>query len=582
MTRRLPCLVALSLSAALLSAGARADEPDELHNLRDTDISLINLLVEEGLISRDKADALIHRAQQKTADKPAADRPLPVPVPAAVSSSLPASNPAPAPAPVAAPTPAAVAGSSTPPAAATDAKGTVHVNYVPEIVKQEIRDEVKQEVLAQARKERWGEPGALPAWLNRFTLSADFRLRYELDSFPNGTPPNAPVQALAQTGYFLNNDSDTRNRLRIRGRFGFEAKVSDQISAGLRVATGGASGGSNPVSENQTLGNYDTRASIGLDRAYLSYKPASWVTITGGRFANPFFAPTELVWSVNYSPEGLVTKFNHAFGEDLVGIVTVGAFPVQLQDNEISKFGAKTTSKWMYGYQAGLGWRFADEEDVKFAVAFYDYRNVEGRLAPLDSPNEFDYTAAGFRQEGNTVFDIHNLANTQNNVTDPASYLFGLSSKFRELNGSGRLDIADFKPIHIVLDGDYVKNIGFKQKEVMDRTGGAGIGLVKNRTEGYETKVTVGIPEIVAPHQWNAFLGYRYVEGDAVLDAFTNADFLLGGTDNKGYFLGGQYGVARNTAITLRWMSGKAIDLQAASTGALRIDVLQLDLSAAF
>ena len=67
--------------------------------------------------------------------------------------------------------------------------GMVHVPYVPESVKQEIREEVQRDVLAQAKTERWGEPGAFPDWLNSFTWHGDMRLRCETDQFPPDTRP---------------------------------------------------------------------------------------------------------------------------------------------------------------------------------------------------------------------------------------------------------------------------------------------------------------------------------------------------------------------------------------------------------
>ena len=64
---------------------------------------------------------------------------------------------------------------------------------------------------------------------------------------------------------------------------------------------------------------------------------------------------------------------------------------------------------------------------------------------------------------------------------------------------------------------------------------------------------------------------------DAVLDAFTDSDFHLGGTDTKGYILGGSFGIDKNTWFTMRWLSADPID-----GPPLSIDVLQADLNARF
>ena len=76
---------------------------------------------------------------------------------------------------------------------------------------------------------------------------------------------------------------------------------------------------------------------------------------------------------------------------------------------------------------------------------------------------------------------------------------------------------------------------------------------------------------------WQVFGAYKYLQRDAVVDAFTDSDFALGGTDAKGYILGGLAGLARNTWVRVRWLSTNAID------GPPRaVDVLQVDLNAKF
>ena len=45
---------------------------------------------------------------------------------------------------------------------------------------------------------------------------------------------------------------------------------------------------------------------------------------------------------------------------------------------------------------------------------------------------------------------------------------------------------------------------------------------------------------------------YRYLERDAVLDAFTDSDFHLGGTDAKGYQLGFDLGLSRGAWLRLQ------------------------------
>ena len=62
-----------------------------------------------------------------------------------------------------------------------------------------------------------------------------------------------------------------------------------------------------------------------------------------------------------------------------------------------------------------------------------------------------------------------------------------------------------------------------------------------------------------------------------MLDAFTDSDFHLGGTNAEGFFVGGAYGLYKNTWLAARWMSADEI-----SGLPLSIDVFQLDLNATF
>jgi Putative porin len=555
------CLLLLPFVAA---APTLADELTELRSLRDTTINLLNLLVQQGVLTREKADELIRQAQQAGAASQGA---------VAGQPGAAASQPG-----AVAGQPAVVAGQ--PGAAATTAPnvpagspamepGVIRVPYVPESVRQEIRAEVKQDVLAQARAERWGDPGALPHWLDRISFAGDVRFRGQADRFPTDNAPNAPPQLLQLPGfgaYNINNTSDPRNRLRLRARLGAEAKLGNTVTAGVRLTTGSAGTGGDPSSENENLGNYNARGTVGFDRAYISYKPLSWLYFTGGRLGNPFFSPTTMVWADDVSLQGAVLGLTPHFGA-FNPFATAGVFPIQeIEPNPLNS----ARSKWLFGYQAGLKWQFLPSYSLKFSGALYDYRRMEGIPNPTLVTTEFNSTAAPFRQKGNSVIDINVLANTVNGTS---SYLIGLASKFREASASASLDIAAFGTKHVVLDADYVKNLGYDHAEILARTG---LDLPE-RTKGMQEKLTFGDTSFDVKHSWQAYIGYRRVESDAVLDAFTDSDFHLGGTDTTGYYMGARYAFETNSTIGFRWYSAKQID-----GPPLAIDVLQLDLIAAF
>ncbi len=78
--RRIQGLLCLLLAAAS-AAPALADDLDEVRKLRDTTIALVNALVDQGVLSREKADELIRKAEQ------AGKKPAGAPAVAAVPGS---------------------------------------------------------------------------------------------------------------------------------------------------------------------------------------------------------------------------------------------------------------------------------------------------------------------------------------------------------------------------------------------------------------------------------------------------------------------------------------------------------------
>ncbi|MCE9519015.1 MAG: putative porin, partial [Verrucomicrobia bacterium] len=79
---------------------------------------------------------------------------------------------------------AAVAQAQAAGVSSADSDGAVRVTYVPEIVKDQIRNELKADVMSQAKREGWAAPKEVPDWTKRIKLFGDVRLRYESNYFP--------------------------------------------------------------------------------------------------------------------------------------------------------------------------------------------------------------------------------------------------------------------------------------------------------------------------------------------------------------------------------------------------------------
>ena len=521
----------LNLSVIALAlvciSGAQAADPDrdKVELMHETTLSLIRLLVQQGVIKQEAADEMLKKAEQTAAGKLAAAR--------AEEQAKPAD-------------------------AATPEKGVVRVTYVPEHVKREIRDQVRQEVIAQAKQERWGDVNAVPEWLDRLKWEGDFRLRYQGDMFADSNAPEAFFQAIGQS---ITNTTEDRQRERVRLRLGLNAKVTSGVDVGVRITSGNTT---DPVSTNQTLGNTGNKYSLVLDRAFVKYAPIDGLSVSGGRIPNPFFG-TDLVWDDDLNFEGLAVKVEPWTDEKRAfkPFLTAGAFPLQEIEQSTS---VKAQDKWLYAAQAGLEWVPNTSARFKAGVGYYHYSDSAGTANPALNQTQFNQTAPQFKQKGNSLFNIDNDGNVNTN-------LFALAPDYRIANLTLVADFANFFPIHVIGSFDWARNVGFDQAEILARTGQS----IEPETDGYQARLTIGYPKISERHEWQAFVGYRYLERDAVLDAFTDSDFHLGGTNHKGFMIGGQYGIYKNTWLSARWLSSDEI-----SGLPLSIDVFQLDLNAKF
>jgi hypothetical protein len=501
----------------------------------------VNLLVQEGVLSKDKAGALLKQAEQDAQKAKEKDV-------------------------------AATSATNVDPVDAAIDQKMVRVQYVPEIVKKQMKDEIKDEVMTTLNYKA-GERLGLPDWIGRLNWEGSLRLRAESDKFPEGNP--TPFDYNVANGTKLNNTTEDRNRLRVRAQLGVKAEVNDWMTAGIRMTTGSSD---DPISPNQTQEAASGKYTIGLDRAYMNAKIKPWLNVIGGRFANPWFS-TDLMWDPDLAFDGVVAGFTPSINDQVSGFVTIGAFPI----DEIEKSStSQAKSKWMYGSQAGINWKFNSNSNAKMAVALYDFQNVEGisNEANASTSGPYSSTIPVFRTKGNSTFDING------GQLALGSEQYGLSSKFRDLNVTGQVDLAQFDPVHIILTGDYVRNIGFDKEEIARRTGQA---APSEQVNAYQLKLAVGMPDTYQKGQWNAFAAYKRLEADSVLDSFTDSDFYLGGTNAKGWLIGGSYGLDKNTWITARWFSADEIsprrtDITDPSTllPPLSVDVLMLDLNTKF
>lgn len=441
--------------------------------------------------------------------------------------------------------------------------GVTRVPYVPEYIRNEIRDSVRlglredviDDVMSQARNESWGVPGTNPDWTKRIKLKGDMRFRYQADRFGEGnftqyrdynSINDAGGIVPAGIDAFLNT-TENRDRLRLRMRLAMDATITQGIKATVRISSGGDS---NPVSVNQTLGGYGNRYQLALDRAYIRFNSiANDYELYFGRMPNPWMTTSQLVWDTDLNFDGVAYSYYFNRSDDMFDgerqfdpFLTLGVFP--LQEVKLS-----SKDKWLLGAQTGFEYVSDAQNKFKVALAYYNFLNISGVQNAPDSIDN-NYTAPPYVQKGNTMYDI------SNSTLNPELQLFALLPDYKELNLSAYYDIASLAPIHIILSAEYVKNIGFDNNKNLARAG----GTVNEKSTGYDIGIKAGWPTVTQRGNWNVSLHYRYLERDAVVDAFTDSDFHLGGTDGKGYKFSYSYGIEENSWLELKLISADEID----------------------
>lgn len=437
-------------------------------------------------------------------------------------------------------------------------------------IKEEVARQVKQELKDEIAKEVKREASAASAldWSKRIRFGGDIRLRYQDDMFDDNNPRLGDPSNFTE---FINRNID-RDRLVYQARLSANAQVNDQTEVGLRLSTGSEK---NPVSTNNILGDYMNKDTVTFDQAYLKWTPLADAAVMpgkldlwGGRIPNPFIH-TDLVWDGDLNFEGVAANLETPIQPILKGFLNAGVFP--LQEEEWTSH-----DKWLFGGQLGLQYA-PSNVTYTLAAAYYYYQHIQGQRNPntdADGEGPNDYTAPDYQQTGNTVFNI-------NSDIKGASDLPALASDFKEINLTGKIDVTTFDPIHIILLADYVQNIGFDSKEVNALAGDPAQGIyVPKENIGYMLGLTVGHPKMEKLWDWQTSLSYKYLEADAVLDAFTDSDFHLGGTNAKGWILGGQLGLGKNLWLRARWLSSDIISTTTAPPTA--VDTLQLDINARY
>lgn len=568
---RLASTLAVALTFSAFQASAQ--EPPAAALGDDVTVELIQMLVDTGVLKQEQASALLARAQARAQAK------------------------------------ASQAQAAADPGAAIAQAGDIRVPYVPTSVRKEIERNVKEQMMEQAKAENWAQPNTFPDWVSRITVEGDVRVRNESRLFDernsneiidfNAFNRNGPIPTVVgnrENPYdlpWMNTRKDRRNLWRYRARLGVNVAISDQWSAGVRLASGSDD---SPVSTSDTFGGGMGKKDIWLDQAYITYRPAQWASITAGRAANPFMA-TDTLYADDLQFDGISAKLSHAFSERPVSVFgNLGMFALEYGNSPWSADSGtegNSENKWLLGAQVGATWKPNTENTLTGALAYYRFENFAGqRSSPCTvytsgDSCDTDWSRPAFMQKGNTLFLLRDVRQWSADPDDWNEWQYvGLASKFNLLDLNLSWETSLFDGLGLRLDGNYIRNLSYDKDKMIARAGGAhnivnsreNLGDIESGPNAYMLQATVGRGMRLAnAGDWRVFAGYKYIQPDSMPDGFNDSGFHLGGTNARGYYLGGSYAFHRNVWAQLSWSSSKEI------YGApLSIDVLRFDLNARF
>ena len=586
----------------LFPSGAEEEAPPDMS--QNVTINLLKIMVKKGLITQMEAIGLIKEAENEAGAARAAAK-------------------------------------AKKEAEAAEEDEAMRVSYVPESVRNQMREEIRRQVLADLHA---GSPDgknsavalALPGMADdKFGLFGDIRLRYEFINFPEssndntGSFPNfnaintgAPFDTAGLVFSPQRNVNEDRMRYRLRVRLGGEWQLEDGFSAGIRIATGE---NNSPVTTNQSVGLANqgqgggfSKYAIWLDRAFVKYQTdfgtasAAELELLGGRFDSPFMA-TSLIFDEDLGFDGLAFKFKGKLGSRIKPWLAGGAFPIfntdlNFSSNQPAKF--ESSDKYLLAIQAGADFKLSETLKLKLGIAYYDFDKVQGELSepflPLSATDAgpTDNTRPSFAQSGNTYKPLRQIIPdaTNNFGTSNQYQYFGLASKFTPLVASAKLEYSGWEPAQIALNAEYIRNTAFNREEIEpvavnnrgplpadppattttsatapDTTAPAKLGLFDGDDTAWIVGIKFGQLAMMKRGDWTVGADYRYVGSDAVVDGFNDSEFNGGGSNAKGFVLTGAYALSRNAALGFQWNSNEQI-----AGPPLKSDYFQFDFKIKF
>lgn len=362
-------------------------------------------------------------------------------------------------------------------------------------------------------------PAPVKTWADSITLKGDLRYRYE--TINDDAKKNADKETY------------TRQRDRIRARLSAEAKVNDKIKGVVGFSTGG----SDPVSGNQTLGDGGSKKEMRLDLAYIDFNAyeqgATEAHGYAGKIKNPFITMNDdLMWDGDLNPEGLAVKAQT--GTDKVTAYANAGY-LWLQERDSKDAGT------LLAGQGALKFQFVPEVSLTVGASYYGFQNLQG------------YDVIDWENKNNAYGNSTTMGTISGTTTNKA-----WATEFTPVVYFASLDFW-VAGIPVSVFGQELSNT---DAGTLDQGHLYGVSLGKARNPGtFEC-------------------GYSYAElqKDATVGMWTDSDRWGGGTDGKGHKVYAKYQLMKNLQLGAAYFK----DDKGIAKGGTDYDRLQLDLVAAF
>jgi len=344
-----------------------------------------------------------------------------------------------------------------------------------------------------------GKLDTVPAWVQNTKWAGDFRLRWENRDY-------------------VQRDEKT-NHVNVRLRYGFVAKVNDEINAGARLATGS---NTNQGDRTQLLNNAFEKKSVWLDLMYLDYSPRQikGLKLIGGKFSNPFYqeVPSGLFWGPEINPEGVAGQYKRSIklaGYPMDLFANVGALP-------LDEASGGNISQVLYAMQGG-GTAKVFDRMLKAAVAYYCAGDLKG--ATYANVSTAAYLPLG----------------TTNTLTAGTTFTYD----YRILALDAEYPIVDIKlnkmTLPLVIYGGLLKNVAQDVEKDEAWLAGFKLGALKD------------------PKSWSFTYDYRRIARDAALDFITGGAFAGSGTNYKGHTFTLTYMPLKNTTLGFNYFKTQRV-----------------------